>query len=100
VIREGIEPATSFPFGPYRNDKLRYKGNDVVEYQTPPNTEGLGTNSRLRKSDRRIDGVAILVGPSSEPNLIFLAVKLPATSLNLSQAMIQQVERDVPGSSR
>ena len=35
VIAEGIEPASSFPFGPYPNDKLTYKNSETVEYLTP-----------------------------------------------------------------
>jgi hypothetical protein len=92
VIAEGIEPATSFTFGPYPKDKLTYKGTKVVEYQTPPNTDGLGTNSMLVKDASPISGVAILEGV--DINLIQLSSRLPPDSDNGASAIIQQVERD------
>ena len=44
VIAEGIEPASSFPFGPYPKDKLTYRSKSIVEFETPANTQGLGTD--------------------------------------------------------
>jgi hypothetical protein len=35
VIKEGIEPASDFPFGPYPTDTLKYHGDVTVEFQTP-----------------------------------------------------------------
>jgi hypothetical protein len=92
VIAEGIEPASSFPFGPYPTDKLTYKSNEIVEYITPANTDGLGTNSELKKSGYPISGVAILAG--EEPNLVLLIARLPPATSDLTPAIIQQVERD------
>ena len=42
VIAEGIEPAGDFPFGPYPQDKLTYRGTAIVEFETPANSEGWG----------------------------------------------------------
>lgn len=92
VIKEEIEPASSFPRGPYPKDKLTYKSNEVVEYETPPQTEGLGTASRLQKNPQSIRGVAILVGET--PDLLQLAERLPADQADLSSAIIQRVEED------
>lgn len=92
VIREGIEPASSFPFGPYPKDKLTYLNKEMVEYQTPANTDGLGTNSRLEKNDDSISGVAILMGET--PNLLFLSVRLSPNQTGLRSTIIRQVERD------
>jgi hypothetical protein len=94
VIKEGIDPSSSFVFGPYPQDKLIYKNKEIVEYQTPPNAEGLGTNSHLQKNGSPISGVAILAGVSSEPSLWLLSTRLPSNSVGLSTAIIQQVERD------
>ena len=63
IIEEGIEPAGSFPLGPYPDDKLIYKSNEIVEYQTPAHAEGLGTNSSLQSDATPISGVAILTAP-------------------------------------
>jgi hypothetical protein len=94
VISEGIEPASNFPSGPYPNDKLVYKSNDLVEYQTPPQTEGLGTQSRLLKNTDPILGATMLVGlvKEGEPSVLFLAVRLPSEMTGLSSAIIQQTE--------
>jgi hypothetical protein len=96
VIAEDIEPASNFPSGPYPNDKLNYKSKEFVEYQTPPQTEGLGTQSRLLKNADPIGGIAMLVGEDPKtgepPSLLFLAVRLPSQMTNLTSAIIQQTE--------
>lgn len=74
VIAEGVEPATSFPYGPYPADKLIDKSKETVEYVTPPNTEGLGTKSFLIKDADPIDGVVLLTG--EELSLTHLSVRL------------------------
>jgi hypothetical protein len=83
----------SLHFGPYPTDRLTYKTKDVVEFQTPANKNGLGTeSSKLRKNSDPINGVAMLTGET--PDLLFLAVRLPANLSSLSSAIIQQVERE------
>jgi len=93
VIEEGIEPASSFTFGPYPEDKLVYKTKEVVEYQTPAQKDGLGTTLRLKKNETPISGVAILTGGT--PDLVFLAVRLSPDLAYLTPTIIQQVERGV-----
>lgn len=85
-------PANSFSFGPYPRDILTYKGKTVVEFKTPARTDGLGTNSRLKKNDSPIEGVAILIGQT--PDLLFLSARLPRELTRLTSAIVQQVERD------
>jgi len=97
VVEEEIQPASSFAFGPHPKDKLTYKGKDTVEYQTPALTEGLGTNSRLKKGDTPISGVAILTGQT--PDLVFLAVRLAADQTDLTSAIIRNAETDAARSS-
>ena len=92
VIDEGIEPASSFQFGPYPNDKLVYRSNEIVEYNTPAYTEGLGTRSRLHSNANPILGVAILIGEDND--LLKLSVRLSSDQTDLSSHIIQQVERD------
>lgn len=98
VIAEGIEPANSFPFGPYPNDKLTYRSNKIVEYQTPANADGLGTNSMLLKDASPILGVAILAG--ADTDLFHLTSRLPPNLANAAPAIIHQVERDTAQSER
>ena len=92
VIAEGIEPESSFPFGPYPADKLKYLGTEKVEYQTPANAEGLGTDSRLQKNSNPISGVVILYG--KEPNLLYLSVRLSPDQRDLVRFIIGHAERN------
>ncbi len=92
VVQEGIEPASPFPSGPYPNDTLIYRSQEMVEYQTPANTDGLGTNSRLKKNANPISGVATLMGQT--PDLLLLSVRLPPNLPDLTSVIVQQVERD------
>ncbi len=92
LIKEGIERTDSFASGPYPKDKLVYKSKEVVEYETPAETDGLGTNSSFQKNTNPIRGVAILVGET--PDLLHLAIRLPPAMVELTSAIVQQVERD------
>jgi HJR/Mrr/RecB family endonuclease len=101
VAEEGIEPATSFPFGAYPKDQLIYKGDEVVEYQTPAQTDGLGTDSLLLKGDDPISGVAILLtGPDSDLDLLQLSVRLPPAQAGLTESIVRQLESDTGSQSR
>ncbi len=92
VIAVGIEPASSFPYGPYPVDSLKYRGENVVEFSTPAQAEGLGTDSRLQKNGTPIRGAAILIG--EEPNLLGVWVRLPSEDGELYKLIIQQTERE------
>jgi hypothetical protein len=86
--------ADTFHDGPYPSDHLTRKGDNVVEYETPAQAEGLGTYSkRLKKNTSPIRGVAILL-PGSPPDSLLLSVRLPATMNGLAPLIMQQVERD------
>jgi hypothetical protein len=91
VISEKIEPASDFPFGPYPKDKIVYKGDRIVEYQTPPNLKGLGTRSRLLPNNLPIGGVVIL---SDDYALFFLSMRLPSGTTGISHRIIQQFEKE------
>ena len=91
LVMQG-EPATSFSFGPYPKDKLTYRNDGTVEYETPANSEGLGTQSRLMKNPHPIRGVAILVGDT--PDLVQLSMRLPPEFAELGSIIIRQVEAD------
>jgi hypothetical protein len=96
VIAEGIEPASSFPSGPYPQDKLRYVDRKTVEFETPANTKGLGTDSRLPIDASPIQGVAILFG--SEMDLVQLSVRLSEKDRDLVRLIVARVESEVGGS--
>ncbi len=93
VISEGFEPADAFPTGPYPKDKLTYRSKDIVEFETPANTEGLGTASRLLKNGSPVSGLVILF-EGEEPNVLHLSIRLPEADPGLSDAIIQHAQRD------
>jgi hypothetical protein len=93
VIAEGIRPASDFPFGPYPNDKLIYRGRSIVEFETPANTEGLGTCLMLKSNSSPIAGVAILSG--EETSLFQLSARLPDEDRDLLQVIVRQLKREV-----
>jgi hypothetical protein len=82
----------SFTFGPYPKDALTYKTKRLVEYKTPPRADGLGTYSGLKKNGSPIDGVAMLVGQTSD--LLLLSVRLPPELNELTLVIVRQFERD------
>jgi hypothetical protein len=92
VIAEGIEPASDFPFGPYPGDKLTYRGRNIVEFVTPPNAQGLGTDSRLQASATSIRGVAIIAG--TDTDLVQLSARVRASDSDLIPAMVGQAEKE------
>lgn len=86
------EFSQSFQFGPFPRDTLAYKSKSIVEYTTPAQTDGLGTYSALKKGGSPIAGVAILTGKA--PDVLFLAVRLPAALNGLTPVIVGQAERD------
>jgi len=83
-----------FPSGPYPADVLVHRRKTVVDYKTPPHTEGLGTRfSSFKNNDRSIAGAAILLG---EPpaDLLLLAVRMPSNLDRLAPLIIHEVERE------
>lgn len=92
------EAGLSFTFGPYAKDALTYKSKRLVEYKTPPQTDGLGTYSSLKKNDSPIEGVAIIVGEA--PDLLLLFVRLPSELNGLTPVIVHQVEREAERGGR
>jgi hypothetical protein len=92
VIAEGIEPASDFPFGPYPSDKMTYRGKNIVEFETPANAQGLGTDSHLQANASPIDGVAIIAG--ADTDLVQLSARVPAGDSDLIPAMVGQAEKE------
>lgn len=90
VIENFDMKRTDFPAGPYPTDTLTYRGNNVVEYTTPAQTEGLGTWSSLGKDGNPIQGSAILAGQT--PDLILVSVRLPPDLVSLTAVIIRHFE--------
>lgn len=90
---EFLEP--EMIFGPYPSDRLVYRSDRVVEFRTPPNSEGLGTmTSRFRPNQKPIQGVALLLGEMPEVDLLMLTTRLPPEIATLKSTIILQVERE------
>jgi hypothetical protein len=90
VIAEGLEPASDFPTGPYANDKLTYRGTNTVEFETPANAKGLGTDSRLLPNASPIDGVDLITGQDTD--LIQLSARVSAKDRDLIPLIVKEVE--------
>jgi hypothetical protein len=94
VIAEKLSPASLFPAGPYPEDRLTYRSNKIVEFETPPNAEGLGTDSisMLRANSNAIRGVAFLF--SEETNLAQASIRLSPGDRDLVQPIVRQIEKE------
>lgn len=62
----------------------------IVEFQTPADTDGLGTASRLVRNGTPISGVAILYG--EEPNLLQLSLRLTSDTADLAPTIVLVTE--------
>jgi hypothetical protein len=104
VIDQGVEPASSFVFGPYPADKLVYLDQEkqIVEFETPAQTEGLGTSSRLQQSDLPIHGLAIVIVAMHGPieGLTLLDVRLPADMTDLTPAILRRLQLETAVADR
>jgi len=87
------------PSGPYPTDALTYRNKSVVEYKTPAQTKGLGTQSTwLRINDLPIAGAAILIYNSpvigDAPDVLLLSVRLPHDLARLTPVIVRDLERE------
>jgi hypothetical protein len=83
------QPANTYTFGPFPSDKLIVQNERLVQFQTLPRSEGLGTMSRLKANDDPIDGVAILEGKN--PDLLMLRVRLASPQRDLAPVIIKDL---------
>jgi hypothetical protein len=90
VIHEGIAPASDFPFGPYPADILTRRSDTEVEFETPANTDGMGTKSRLVKNSSPINGVAIM---TADENLVLLEARMPPDLSILVPSILGETRR-------
>ncbi|MEQ1948322.1 MAG: hypothetical protein ABL995_14115 [Bryobacteraceae bacterium] len=91
LMKAEPEGTGNFKLGPFKTDRIIRRGATVVEYRTPADTEGLGT--QLLRADRlAIEGVVILTG--TNPDMTHLAVRLPEEWNNLAPIIMDQAKRD------
>jgi len=86
---EHLIPDSSFDAEPYPDDQLQYLSDRMVEFVTPPNHTGLGTEGLLEMSDLPIRGLIILNLQDEVNSLIELRVRLPAGLSSVAASIIQ-----------
>lgn len=91
VIDEGMEPKEAFPKSPFPKDKTTRRSETLVEFTTPANEDGMGTQSRLVKNGDPIQGAAILL-PDEDMDLVMVRVRLPANQRGFATSIISGIE--------
>jgi hypothetical protein len=94
VIDEGIVAKEEFVFEPYPDDTLTRRSDTEVEFVTPGDRDGLGTDGRIAKNDQPISGVAILL-TDGDTDLVKLEARLPAELRALAPAIITSIEANL-----
>jgi hypothetical protein len=82
-------PDTKYTFGPYPADKLIVQTDRLVQFETPPHSEGLGTRDGLEANGDPVEGVAIL--HEEAPDLLMLRVRLPKEQRDLAPVIIHDL---------
>ncbi len=94
VIAMGVEGADAYPAGPFPADVLRYRDNWTVEFETPANTEGVGTMSRLEQGDLPIRGIiALETDNDAIVGMTMATIRLEPGMANLTPYLIRDVAR-------
>lgn len=88
---EGLDRGP-LPSGPYPRDRLGRHGASFVRYTTPPHAKGEGTEWTFAPSADPLEGLAMLSGPTSEPNLLNVRVRLPARDRDLAEVIFATAE--------
>jgi hypothetical protein len=76
--------------GPFPHDVLTYQNDVVVQFRTPANQDGFGTE-RFGRGAEPIDGVALLMDQDS----VLVQVRFPEAMRKLTTSILKQVEQDV-----
>lgn len=82
-------------YAPFPNDTLTRKSDRVVEYRTPPGTEGLGTLFPMVQGSLPVHGIALIEG--NVDYLTRLHARLPAALEDLAPEIVSQAERESHG---
>jgi hypothetical protein len=89
VMSEGVAQATDFVTGPFPYDRIRHVNRNYVEFETPPNTVGIGTLSRLIPSNDPIRG---LVWMDADNDATLLAVRLAPNQIVLADPIVNSMK--------
>lgn len=94
VMDMNLRSQDEFRFEPYPADKLIKYSSTEVEFTTPPESDGFGTDDLLAKDGLPVSGILILVLQGGSMDLVKLAIKLPAELRNLTPAIIATTKND------
>jgi hypothetical protein len=89
VREEHLISDSSFDVKPYADDQLRYLSDRFVEYTTPPNRTGLGTDGLLELSDLPVRGLTLLNLATEVNTLTEVRVRLPAGPNSVADSIVQ-----------
>jgi hypothetical protein len=89
VRQEHLISDASFDAKPYPDDQLRYLSDRLVEYTTPANRAGLGTESMLEMSNMPVKGLSILNLETEATSLTEVRIRLPAGLNSVAEAIVQ-----------
>jgi hypothetical protein len=89
VREEHLISDSSFDRQPRPDDQLRYLSDRFVEYTTPANHSGLGTDGMLEMSDLPVRGLTLLNLGADVNTLIEVRVRLPAALNPVANTIVQ-----------
>jgi hypothetical protein len=89
VRAEHLISDSSFDVEPYPDDQLRYLSDRFVQYATPPNRSGLGTDGLLEMSDLPIRGLTLLNLAVEVNTLTEVRVRLPLALNPVADSIVQ-----------
>jgi len=89
IRQEHLIPDASFEAEPDADDQIQNISDRLVEFTTPPNRSGLGTNDMFEPSDWPVRGLIILNLPSELNSLTEVRVRLPPGMIGIAATVVQ-----------
>jgi hypothetical protein len=89
VRQEHLISDSSFDAEPYPDDQLRYLSDRLVEYTTPANRTGLGTEGMFEMSNMPVRGLTLLNLETEANSLTEVRVRLPAGLNSVAETIVQ-----------
>jgi hypothetical protein len=89
VRQEHLISESSFDVESHPDDQLRYLSDRFVEYTTPANNTGLGTDGLMEMSNLPVRGLTILNLEAEVNSLTEVRVRLPANLSSVAEVIMQ-----------
>jgi hypothetical protein len=84
-------PRSEFVFAPYPNDRVITLAYNVVEFETPGNSEGIGTRGGFVAGPDSIKGIASVSGSPSEPSVRVMRARLGSQFSDVTEELMRLV---------